>query len=167
MFTGFTIPEFIPDRLTSDGLVRSKKQRRYKCNTQARTWNHCCRGKTIRTTHSKWMSIPLVIHHAKLIHRITLTLVAYPALPYFSTLSHKRHNFLENATKQEICVVIFSTTFASNISRSKNNWVILSYMYIGLHVTYPLFLPEFNKNWLFTPDLRKILKYQISWKSVH
>jgi hypothetical protein len=29
MFTGFTVSEFIPDRLTLGSLVRNEKQRRY------------------------------------------------------------------------------------------------------------------------------------------
>jgi hypothetical protein len=36
-------------------------------------------------------------------------------------------------------------------------------MYIGLHVKHPLFLFDFNDNWNFSKDFRKIL---ISWKSV-
>ena len=39
-------------------------------------------------------------------------------------------------------------------------------MYTGLHVKTPLFLSDFNETWTFSADLRKILKYQISWKSV-
>ena len=43
---------------------------------------------------------------------------------------------------------------------------IWSKMYIGLHVKYLLFLSDFHETWIFLADFRKILKYQISWKSV-
>jgi hypothetical protein len=39
-------------------------------------------------------------------------------------------------------------------------------MYAGLHVKYPLFFSDFNETWIFSTDFRKILKYQIVWKSV-
>ena len=40
-------------------------------------------------------------------------------------------------------------------------------MYISLHVKYPLFLSDFNENWVLSTDIRKILKYKISRKPLH
>ena len=43
---------------------------------------------------------------------------------------------------------------------------ILSYMLLGLHIKYPLFLSDFNQTGISRQILRIILKCQISWKCV-
>jgi hypothetical protein len=54
-------------------------------------------------------------------HLIILTNVACLALPYFSTLSHKRHGFRKISSGHKMCVLIFTTHFVWNISHSTNN----------------------------------------------
>ena len=51
-----------------------------------------------------------------------LSSLACPALQYFSTLSHKRHDFRKKVTERKMCVLIFSTTFVRHISHSKMKW---------------------------------------------
>jgi hypothetical protein len=44
-------------------------------------------------SYSECVSVALVIQHAKRMRRIVLSSVAYPVKMYFSTLSHKWHDF--------------------------------------------------------------------------
>ena len=39
-------------------------------------------------------------------------------------------------------------------------------MVIGLHVKYLLFYSDINETWIFSTHFRKIIMYQISWKSI-
>ena len=57
----------------------------YKRNIEARSRNHCCRGKAVSVTYSECVSVALVIRHAKSMRSIILSSVACLALPYFST----------------------------------------------------------------------------------
>jgi hypothetical protein len=80
-------------------------------NNEARSCNHCCSGKAMSITYSESMSVALGIQHAMRMRCIILPSVACPAVPYFSTLSHKRHDFRKTLLEHKKCVLTLSTTF--------------------------------------------------------
>jgi len=66
-----------------------------------------------------------------------------------------------------VCFDFLSATLAWNVSHSKkNSSEMLSWMYIGLRVKYPLLLSDFIETWFFLTDFQKIFKYKMLWKSV-
>jgi hypothetical protein len=70
-----------------------------------------------------------------------LSSVACPTLRYFSTLSHKRHDFRgENVIDNKMRVSVFSSTFVWNIFHSKKNWArYLHSSYSCLHSSTAVF----------------------------
>jgi len=80
---------------------------------------HCRSGEAIIITYSECVPVALIIHHAP-----CLSPAAYLPVPYFPPLSRKRHDFRRKwvrgeGTEHKMCVLISSTNFVSNISRSK------------------------------------------------
>jgi hypothetical protein len=103
-------------------ISQQRRQCTYLRNTEARSRNHSCRGKTVNITHSECVSVALVIQHAKRMRRIVLSSVACLAVPYFYTLSHKRHDFRgKKVIEYKMCVLSSSTAFIWNTSRFKKN----------------------------------------------
>ena len=58
-------------------------------NTEARSRNHCCRGKRKSIAYSERVLLAVVTQHVKRKRCIILESVVCPVLPYFSVLSHK------------------------------------------------------------------------------
>jgi len=67
------------------------------------------------------LSVAIVIQHAMCMRRIIVPSVACLAVLYFSTFSHKRHDFRNRVIGRKICVFIFYTIFVSNMYHSKKN----------------------------------------------
>jgi hypothetical protein len=105
-------------------LVRITLKKTYKRNIEVHSRNRCYRGNAI--TYSECVSVALVIQHAKRMRRIILSSVACLTLLYFSTLSHKRHDFRKNVIEHKTCLLIvstFSETFL-NLRRTERGSII-------------------------------------------
>jgi len=117
--------------------------------------NHCA---TVR------VCLALGIQHAMRMRHIAI--MAIPAVQYFSTLSHKRHDFFLSDWTPNLCFYILYIFFSEIFLVYGELSEIWPKMYIGLHVKCPLFLSDINKTWVFKTDFLKIHKNKISWKSV-
>jgi hypothetical protein len=80
-------------------------------NIETLSSNCHCRGKAISITYSEFVSLALVIQHATRLHDVILSPASCLALPYLSSLFHKRHDFRKNVIEYKMCVLILSTTF--------------------------------------------------------
>ena len=114
--------------------VIQERQFSYERNTNARSHNHYCRGKTISIAHS-----------------VCFRSFSYSALkihaPYYIVICGLSGSTIffrycfTNVTifgLSETCLVLKLIHLAIDI------------MCIGVHIKYPLFLPEFNETWIFS-----------------
>ena len=81
-----------------------------------RSRKHCCHGITINIKLAECVTVYLVVKHEKGMGHVIFSSVACLALPYFYTLSHKRHDFRKNFNTKRV--------FLRNISHSKKNTAI-------------------------------------------
>ena len=101
------------------------------------------KGQHVTSRPPKPLSVPLVIQHGKRMRLIVLSSVAYPALPYFSTLSHKRFNFRKNILNLKFefwfSLQILSETF---LILRRNEWDIIITVLKFSH-NFPIILVRF------------------------
>ena len=75
----------------SEIYTKKVSQYTYNINIESRSCNHCCSGKIISITQSVCVFVDLSSQHAMRMGHIEIC--GCPAPQYFSTLSHKRHDF--------------------------------------------------------------------------
>ena len=76
-------------------------------NIETRLRYNCWLRKSVSISYSECTSVALVIQQAKRMHIIVISL----ALPYFSTLCHRRHDLRKNIIEHKTCVLVLSTAF--------------------------------------------------------
>ena len=91
------------------------------------------------------VSVALGTQQAKRMSFFMLTSVTCATVPYFSTLSHKRHDFRGKNVIENKVFFVFYSVFVKYLyfflRRTERQMVI---MCISLHVKYPFFLSDFN-----------------------
>jgi hypothetical protein len=71
--------------------------------------------------------------------------MVFPALQYFSTLSHKRYDFRNEVIDHEMCVSSLYIVLCQIFLIIKGTEQEIINMYIGLHLQYPLFSSDINE----------------------
>jgi hypothetical protein len=127
---------------------------------------------TIRLVEKPWVLHNLIICICSLRYAMRMRHIVICGLPrstiFFphyllnSTIFEKKKKVTEN----KMCFDFLYNACLKHFSLCAELSEIWSKMHIGLHVMYLLFLPNFNRTWIFLTDFRKILKYKISWKSI-
>jgi len=113
--------------------------------------------------YSKCVSVALGIQHAMRLCRIIFSSVACRDVQYIPTLSHKRHDFRKEFLNTKcvfwFCLQLLSETF---LILRRIQWQMIK----NLHRSSYKLCVILVETWIFWTDFRKILKYQISRKSI-
>ena len=125
-------PGYIVGRATACQSITSLRKRRemyVQPKAEVRSCNHFCSERAINITYCErerererecvCVCVALSIQHAMRMRNIII--VACPTPPYFSTLSHKRHDFRKKCYLTKMCILIFSTTWSETFLILRRN----------------------------------------------
>jgi hypothetical protein len=116
--------------------------------------------------YTTWVCICILRHPACNAHAPNLSSVVFPL---YNTLPHYLINgtIFEKKLLNTKCVFWFSLQllYETFFILRRNEWDTIKNVYWS-SCKVPLFLSDFNETWILSTEFRKILKYQMSWKSV-
>ena len=131
------------------------------CNFEARSNNRCC-ASAVSTRYSDFVFIALVIQDAKRLRRIAFSSATFPAVQYFSTLSHKQHDFRKNVPEYEMFVLTFLTNVPQifSILRRTERYIIINVHGSLCKVSFILVRFQWNLNFLDRYRKNEIIFYE-------
>jgi hypothetical protein len=100
------------------------------------------------------MFLALLIQNAKRMRRIALSSASFPALPYFSKVSHKLHNFSKEILNIKYVMSFPTSTSEKFLSLRRNQ----RYFIINMHRSsckIPIILIGLYKTWFFSAGFRR------------
>ena len=113
------------------------------------------------------MSVPLSIPHSRSMRLIILSCGLCSSNIFFHIISQKaRFSKKKNYLTWNVCFYFIYNLCLKHFSFYEEMSEIWSGMYIRFHGKCQLFLSDLNENWICSTDFLKLLKYEISWKSV-
>ena len=99
-----------------------------------------CREKVLIIIYSDCVYLAFFTQYEMHLLHIILSSVDCPAPQYFSTLTYKRHDFLQKVSEHEMCVLIFFKLLSETFLILRRIQGVTTKMYMDLRVKYPLFL---------------------------
>jgi len=105
-------------RASLEALEKTRQAINIQRNSEARSFNHCCSGKTLSVTYSESVYVAIDIQHAMRMRHIVIC--GLPGSAVFVHIISQTARFSKKiVTEHTICVLIFSPTSVWNISHSR------------------------------------------------
>ena len=131
-------------------------------NNEARSRNHCCRGKATGV-NIFWVCVCSLCHSARKAHEPYCHLWSVRLYHIFPRYFINGTIFGKHVMECKLCVLVFCAAFIWNHSHYKKNRARCYHTctYIGLlHVKYRLLLSDFSEIWIFLTDFWSSIKFR-------